>query len=135
MSVEVPVTPDVIWDDLADIGSHVEWMADAESITFTSEARAGVGTAFDCLTRVGPIRLTDRMEITEWQPGEAMGVRHVGMVSGTGRFLLRPRPDGAGTLVTWDEELALPWWLGGPAAALVLRLIWHRNLRRLRDRF
>lgn len=135
VSAEVAATPEVVWADLADIGSHVEWMADAESITFTSETRLGIGTTFDCVTRVGPIRLTDRMEITEWQPSEVMGVRHVGVVTGTGRFLLRPAAGGTRTDLTWDEELALPWWLGGPVAALVLRLIWRRNLRRLRARF
>ncbi len=135
VSVEVPAPPEAVWDDLADIGSHAEWMADAESITFTSDTRNGIGTAFDCVTRVGPIRLTDQMEITEWQPAQVMGVRHVGLVTGTGRFVLRPAADGNATEITWDETLALPWWLGGPAAALVLRLIWRRNLRRLRARF
>ena len=34
----------------------------------------GVGTAFDCDTKVGPLRLTDKMTITRWDPAEAMGV-------------------------------------------------------------
>ena len=51
-------------------------MADAEVIRFLTEQTAGVGTRFECVTKVGPIRLTDEMEITEWEPGRAMGVRH-----------------------------------------------------------
>ena len=41
-------------------------MADAESIRFTTARTRGVGTAFDCVTRVGPLRTTDRMTIVEW---------------------------------------------------------------------
>jgi hypothetical protein len=136
VDVAIPTTVDVVWEDVRDIASHVEWMADAESITFTSEQRDGVGTTFDCVTKVGPIRLVDRMEITEWEPRRTMGVRHVGLVTGDGRFLLE-RIDGADgrTRFTWDERLSVPWWLGGPLATPVLRLIWKRNLRRLRDRF
>jgi uncharacterized protein YndB with AHSA1/START domain len=44
VSVTLPAPPAMVWDDLADLSSHVEWMADAESITFTSDRRAGVGT-------------------------------------------------------------------------------------------
>jgi hypothetical protein len=108
-------------------------MADAEAIRFTSARRSGVGTTFDCDTRVGPLRLVDRMEVTEWREGRAIGVRHVGLVRGSGRFTLRGR--GRRTRFTWEEELSIPWWLGGPAAAVVLRLVWMRNLRRLRQRF
>lgn len=133
MAVVVPAAPARVWAELADIRSHVEWMADATSITFTSTRRTGVGTTFDCATRVGPIRLVDRMEITEWRPARAMGVRHVGVVTGAGRFRLQRRGRRR-TKVTWEEDLALPWWLGGPVAAIVLRMIWRRNLRRLRAR-
>ena len=43
-------------------------MADAVAIRFETEQTRGVGTKFLCDTKVGPIRLTDQMEITEWQP-------------------------------------------------------------------
>ena len=131
----VPARPGAVWDLLRDIPSHVEWMADAEAIRFTSDRRSGVGTTFDCDTKVGPIRLVDRMEVTEWAPGRAMGVRHVGLVTGTGRFSLRPTRMRRGTRVTWEEELRFPLWLGGPLGALVgkrvLAAIWRGNLRRL----
>lgn len=127
-----------VWADVRDISSHVEWMADAESIRFVTSRHSGVGTAFDCRTRVGPIALTDRMEITEWEDGRRMGVRHSGVVTGVGRFTLR-RARGGRTRFTWEERLRFPWWLGGPIGALigapVLRLIWHKNLRNLAARF
>src|SRR3546814_14870314 len=70
--------PDAVWRDLEDLATHSEWMADAVAIRFLTDQRSGVGTTFECDTKVGPIRLTDVMEITEWRPGKAMGVRHTG---------------------------------------------------------
>ncbi|MCU1460823.1 MAG: Polyketide cyclase / dehydrase and lipid transport [Acidimicrobiales bacterium] len=125
-----------VWDAISDIADHVSWMADAEAITFTSERTSGVGTTFDCDTRVGPFRLTDRMEITEWDPGRTMGVRHVGMVSGTGQFRLKRRPGG--TLFLWEERLVFPRWMGGAVGRAVatplLHRLWLGNLRRLKAR-
>jgi hypothetical protein len=126
-----------VWAAIKDISTHVEWMADAVEIRFTSRRRSGVGASFDCDTRVGPLRLTDRMEVTEWRPGRVMGIRHVGVVTGEGRFLLRRRRRGR-TRFTWQERLVFPWWMGGPVGALaggqVLRLVWRRNLRNLKRR-
>ena len=126
-----------VWRELSDIPSHVEWMADAEAIRFLTTKRRGVGTTFDCDTRVGPLALTDRMEIVEWRRHRSIGVRHRGIVTGTGRFVIRRARRGR-TRITWDERLRFPWWLGGPAGALiggrVLAAIWRGNLRRLAAR-
>lgn len=132
----IPATVERVWEDVRDLAAHVGWMADAEAIRFTSEQHSGVGTTFECDTRIGPFRTVDRMEITEWLDGRMIGVRHTGLIAGTGRFQLKP--DGVhqrSTRFTWEENLAIPWLLGGPLVALVLRLVWHRNLRRLRARF
>lgn len=138
VSTTIDAPPARVWDDIKDIASHVQWMEDAVAIRFTSSKRSGVGAAFDCDTKVGPFRLTDRMEVTEWKPRKVMGIRHVGLVTGTGRFTLRKRRRGR-TTFRWEERLAFPWWMGGPVGAevggLVLRLVWKRNLRNLRRRF
>jgi carbon monoxide dehydrogenase subunit G len=133
----IDAPPPVVWRRLADIADHVSWMADAASIRFTGDRRTGVGTTFECETRIGPLRTLDVMEVTEWDDERALGVRHRGVVTGTGRFTLGPA--GADrTRVVWDEELAFPWWLGGPlgglAARPVLRAVWRGNLRRLASR-
>jgi hypothetical protein len=111
-------------------------MADAEAIRFTSDHREGVGTSFECDTRVGPFRLTDTMEIVDWRPERVMGVRHTGVVSGAGSFRLKLRPGG--TLFMWEERLVFPRWLGGPVGRAVatpfLRRLWLGNLRRLKAR-
>jgi hypothetical protein len=138
VSTTIDAPPRVVWASLRDIAGHVGWMADAEAIRFTSRRRHGVGTTFECDTRVGPLTLTDVMEVTSWVERREMGVRHTGVVTGTGRFTLR-RARGGRTRFTWEERLVFPWWLGGPVGgvvgAQVLRLIWKGNLRRLRAGF
>ena len=124
-----------VWREVEPIENHVQWMADAESIAFVSDQRRGVGTAFTCRTKVGPIHLTDKMRITRWEPQRAMGVEHVGLVTGSGVFALEALGPGV-TRFVWEETLRFPWWLGGPLGALVggkivLRGIWRGNLRRL----
>lgn len=138
VSREVAASAEVVWGELQDIASHVTWMADAATITFTTPRRHGVGTAFDCKTVVGPLRLVDHMVCTRWSPGRSMGVDHVGLVRGSGTFTLEPLQGGR-TRITWEESLRFPLVLGGPLGAavggrLVLRRIWRGNLRRLAER-
>ena len=135
--IEAP--PAAVWSELADLGAHATWMVDAVSITFVGPQRRGPGTRFDCATRVGPLRTTDRMVVVEWVEGTAIGVRHVGLVTGAGRFTLDPRPRrgrGMRTEVRWTEDLLFPWWLAGRLGAWagrpVLRRLWRRNLANLK---
>jgi uncharacterized protein YndB with AHSA1/START domain len=125
-----------VWDTVEDVATHTRWMADAESIDFVTDQRRGVGTEFDCRTRVGPLTTVDRMRVTEWEPGVAMGIEHHGIVTGTGRFTLRTAGPGL-TEFCWSEELVFPLTMGGGlgerAGRPVLERIWSANLRRLRD--
>jgi carbon monoxide dehydrogenase subunit G len=138
VSTLLDAPPELVWADVQDISSHVEWMADAETIRITSNQTRGAGTTFDCDTKVGPIRLTDKMAITAWEPNRMMGVRHEGVVTGTGQFTLTPEGEGQ-TRFTWEEDLVFPWWLAGRLGASagrpVLRAVWRRNLTKLQQRF
>jgi uncharacterized protein YndB with AHSA1/START domain len=135
LSVDIARPPAEVWAAIERVETHVEWMADAERITFRTEQHAGVGTEFECLTKVGPFRTTDVMTVTEWEPGAVMGIEHRGVVTGTGRFTLSPTT--AGTRFCWAEHLTFPWWMGGPAGSLLskplLGRVWRGNLERLRD--
>ena len=137
VDIEIPADIDTVWADVAELSSHVEWMADAESIEFMGEETSGVGTVMKVVTKVGPLQTNDIIRVVEWTPGESIGVHHEGLVTGTGAFHLEAQ--GQSTRFTWDEDLRLPWYFGGPIGAMVmapvLRLVWRRNLRRLRDRF
>jgi uncharacterized protein YndB with AHSA1/START domain len=136
VSEEIDAPRERVWRAVEPIERHVDWMVDAEAIRFESEQQRGPGTRFVCDTRVGPITLHDRMEITDWVPGERMGVRHSGVVTGTGQFELTSIDLDRRTRFTWTEELRFPWYLGGRlgerlGGRWVLARIWRRNLRRL----
>ncbi|MGB0115056.1 MAG: SRPBCC family protein [Ilumatobacteraceae bacterium] len=150
VSIELAASARSVWEVVEPIERHVDWMTDAVAIRFETNQTRGVGTSFLCDTKIGPIRLVDRMEITEWQPvtddpdsGQGrMGVRHVGLVTGTGVFTiddLGGRGDGAPrSRFTWSEQLEFPWYLGGRLGAtiggkVVLGPIWRRNLRGLQQ--
>lgn len=134
--VAIDASVEATWAALADISSHVNWMADAESIRFTSDQHQGVGTTFDCVTKVGPLKTVDKMEITDWVEGQRMAVRHTGIVIGTGVFEVQATGQSRATL-TWTEDLRFPWFLGGVvtpfAARPILKRIWMGNLRRFRS--
>ena len=138
VSIDLNASPTRVWQVVEPIERHIDWMADAVAIRFETDQTRGVGTKFLCDTKVGPIRLTDHMEITEWVPGEAMGVKHTGLVTGSGIFTLAPLEGGQRTRFTWSEELRFPWWLGGRlgeavGGGLVMKAIWKRNLKRLQS--
>ncbi len=136
VSTVINASPETVWEEVRHIDRHVDWMADAASITFRTEQISGTGTSFDCLTKVGPLKLTDRMTITAWVDGKEMGVEHQGLVTGVGQFTLAEVMSGQ-TEFTWEERLIFPWWMGGPVGGVVggllMRQIWKRNLRVLKD--
>ena len=162
VGVHIAASPADVWYAIQDVESHTEWMRDAVAIRFLGHQRQGAGTRFVCDTKIGPFSLSDVMEITEWSPGQRMGVRHSGLVAGEGAFTLvkvecgedeggdsedgretAESSDGkdastAHTYFQWEEKLRFPWRLGGPVTALaawpVLRSMWKGNLLRLKAR-
>lgn len=138
VAVEIDASPADVWTVVEPIERHVDWMADAVAIRFVSESTRGVGTEFECDTKVGPITLTDEMTVTEWEAERSMGVRHTGVVTGTGVFELESIDLGRRTRFTWTEDLTFPWYLGGRLGEIiggraVMKQIWKRNLRRLKS--
>jgi carbon monoxide dehydrogenase subunit G len=133
---EVPAPRAKVWKELADLGSHASWMTDAGEVEFLGESTSGVGTRIRVPTRIGPLRTTDILEVTDWVEGKSMIVRHLGIFSGTGQFRLEGQLP---TVVIWEERLRFPWWLGGPITAVaarpILNRIWTGNLKRFATKF
>lgn len=137
VSIEIDAAPSVVWATVEPVENHVDWMHDAVAIRFVGEQTRGVGTTFLCDTKVGPIKLVDRMEITNWVPDVSMGVRHTGIVTGSGVFTLTPIDHERRTRFAWTETLDFPWYLGGRIGEviggnIVLKAIWRRNLKGLK---
>lgn len=132
---EMPVSHDRVWVAIADLASHATWMRDARWIVFVGDQRRGVGTQMRVRTVIGPFRTVDVMEVTQWVEGRSIEVAHRGWVRGQGRLVAEP--GGEGTVVTWEETLAFPWWLGGAVTAWlarpILTAIWKENLARLEE--
>ncbi|MPZ53528.1 MAG: hypothetical protein GEU79_12485 [Acidimicrobiia bacterium] len=133
-SVVIDARATVVWDRLADLGTHPEWMFDARAIHFMSPQTSGPGTEMTVATAIGPLRTNDLIKVIGWDEGRSMTVRHSGVITGEGT--MRVDSVAGGTRVTWAEELVFPWYLGGPATALialpVMRRVWAHSLERLR---
>ena len=131
----VPLPHELVWDAIADLGSHTDWMKDAEWIVFVDDQQRGEGTRMEVKTVVGPFRTIDVMEVVGWDEGHSIEVVHKGVITGQGT--LQATPQGDGTLVSWTEKLVFPWWLGGGITAWLARpflaAIWRGNLRRLEE--
>jgi hypothetical protein len=138
VAVVIDAAPETIWDYVAQIERHVEWMADARAIRFVDSQRSGAGTTFVCETVVGPIRLADTMTVTAWDPPVRIAVSHAGIVTGEGEFRIEP-VNALSSRFRWIESLSFPWYLGGVlgervGGRAVLASIWRRNLRALKAR-
>ena len=138
VSIDIDAPIETVWADLANLDTHVEWMADAESLEYASEQKTGVGTVIEVLTKVGPLKTIDVLTFTTWDAPHAMIATHSGVVSGEGIFTLTDLGDNR-TRFTWAEDLNMPWFFGGrlgrPISEPVMRMIWAKNLKRLAARF
>ena len=138
VAIDIEAPLERVWSDVADMASHADWMADAESISFVGDRRSGIGTVMIVPTRVGPLSTEDWIIVTEWEEMRRIGVIHAGIVTGVGAFTLSDMGDGR-TRFEWDEDLTLPMTLGGRLGEIVAKpivaRIWESNLRRLADRF
>lgn len=137
VSVGIDAPVDRVWAEVTDFAAHTEWMEDAHTIRFGTDQRDGPGTVLLIDTRIGPLRTVDRFEITEIEPMLLVAGRHTGLFRGEGCFeLSSPRPGRTG--LVWRERIRFPWLYGGPAAALVgrvvLRRVWNKNLATLKRR-
>jgi len=122
-----------VWAALADLGTHAEWMLDATSVDFIGQRTSGLGTRMAVETRIGPFRTLDVIEVVGWDEGRSIEVEHQGVVRGRG--VLSVSTDGSRTVLTWEETIRFPWWLGGQLAAWlaqpVLAAVMRADLGRL----
>lgn len=132
IDIEAPIAH--VWEELADLASHAEWMADAQSIEFVGEQRHGPGTRMRVETTVGPFRTTDLLEVTVWEAPRRLAVAHTGSVVGAGEFLLHATGPSSTSLV-WRESLDFPWFWGGSLTGAAAKPILRRVLANNLDRF
>ena len=124
-----------VFEFIRDVQSHTAWMIDAKSIEIISDVKTGIGLRFRCETRLGPLHTSDIMEITGWHEGELISIAHRGLIQGEGTFKLQDYGFDR-TLFCWEEQLEVPFLLGGQITGAIimpiLRLVFQRDLRNLR---
>jgi len=134
VTVDVDAPQQTVWDALVDWPRQGEWMP-ATKVRVVGGSGRGVGGRIEARTGLGPLRVLDRMTITEWQPPHRCAVEHVGrVIRGSARFEVRPHGERRSRLV-WSEQLLAPFGLPDAVAGLLLRsataLVIRTGLRRL----
>ncbi|GAA5124937.1 SRPBCC family protein [Pseudonocardia adelaidensis] len=113
--VEVAAPAEVVWQRVTDWAGQGEWMLGTRVRPTSGGDGRRLGATLEAVTGVGPLVVTDRMEIVEWTPPRRCVVRHVGrLVRGEGVFEVLPLGPQRARFV-WSELLDLPL---GPLGAL-----------------
>lgn len=93
---EVPLTPDEAWRRLT------AWERHGEFVPLTRIALTPDG--FDAFTGIGRVGFHDPMEVVEWREPSFCRLEKRGRVM-TGWAELSVQPAGAGSRVTWREDI------------------------------
>lgn len=127
--IGLALPPGEAWRRLLAWEDQITWIEDAVSVRVLTSHRRGVGVIVAVRTRVlGVPLLTDRLEVTVWDPPRRLVMAHRSLVRGVGEWLLQPVGDG--TRFTWTETLALPVPILGEVLLLSYRPFMHRLMRR-----
>lgn len=125
-----------VWDELVDWPGHGAWIP-ATTIEGEPGDPTAVGYTFTGWTGIRPVALEDRMRVTrcDWDDENQQGACDVDklgpILGGSAGFTVRP--DGAGTLLTWREDVTVPYLPGflAPLAAFAGRIGFSLALRGL----
>lgn len=130
------VEPKVLWDELVDWPHHGAWIP-ATTIESGPGEPTDVGYTFTAWSGFRPLALEDRMRVTEcdWDDDARTGVCAVDklgpILGGSAGFTVRP--DGAGSMIEWRENVSVrfvPQFLA-PVAALAGAAGFRLGLRSL----
>jgi hypothetical protein len=119
--LHVDAPPARVWDLLTDWEGSTEWMVDATTVEVLPGPREGVGTRVRAVTTIAAlIPITDIMEVTRWEPGRLIQVRHERRpIKGPAWFAIYP--ENGGTRFEWGENLEPPLGFLGEIGARILR--------------
>lgn len=140
LSVDIAAPVETVWGVVTDWEAQGDWML-GTSVRVTRGDGVSIGSELAATTGVGPLGVTDTMQIVGWDPPHRATVRHTGrVVRGSGVFtvLERTGPEGReDSRFVWSEQLDLPlgllgavgWPLVRPAFALGLQYSLNRLAR------
>lgn len=135
--VATPLAADAAFAYLADLTNFAEWDPGVRRSVQVTGDGSGPGAAYDVTVAAVPRDLTLRYEVTEYDPPRTcLVVARSTVFTSTDRITVEA--DGAGSIVTYDAELALngPLGLFDPVLRLAFGRIGDRaaaGLRRALD--
>ena len=134
MLVVVDASPEETWAVVSDIPLQPEWMREMREVHQTTPGPVHAGTRGEATVRIAGISVTDRVEVTAFEPPTRFAIRHDGLFTGRGLITLEPGAGGITTIVRWEETLVPPVFpaLGALVLAPVLRSVFQADLHRLR---
>jgi hypothetical protein len=120
--IQVPAPPERTWRAVVDWPAQGEWM-----LATRVRGDHGLGARVVARTGIGPVRFTDTMVITSWEPPHRCVVAHTGrVVRGAGVFEVVPA--GTGSEFRWTERLDLPLGAAGRWAWRLARPLARRGM-------
>jgi Polyketide cyclase / dehydrase and lipid transport len=106
--VDVAAPAETVWQRVTDWAGQGEWMLGTRVRPTSGGDGRRLGATLEAVTGVGPLAVTDRMEIVEWTPPRRCVVRHLGpVVRGEGVFEVLPL-GAESSRFSWSELLDLP---------------------------
>lgn len=138
LTVDVDAPAELVWRTVTDWPGQSEWMVATHVRTTSGGDGRALGATLSAVTGVGPLAVTDTMEITEWEPPRRCVVRHTGgVIRGDGIFEVRPLGPARSRFL-WSELLDLPLGAlgraGWPLLRPAMRVGVERSLRRMARR-
>jgi hypothetical protein len=117
-SVDIDAPVETVWREVMDWESQGEWMLGTR-VRVTHGDGVSPGTRVAAFTGLGPLGVTDHIELVGWDPPHRATVRHVGrIIRGSGVFTVAERlgvGGREGSTFTMSEYLDLPL---GPLGAV-----------------
>ena len=132
IAIDAPI--ETVWEAISDIERQPLWMLEMKSVRLLTPGPVRVGTRGEADVRIFLIGVVDPVEVDQYEPPVAFGIRHVGVFAGSGRIRLEAL-DPRRTLLRWDERLVPPAFpnLGQVIQKPILGAIFQADLERLKE--
>jgi len=127
--IDAPV--ERVWELLTAWEAQARWMGDVREVRVTTPEREGTGVRIEADTYIVPkVVVSDPIVVTEWSPPHTLVAQHVGrLIRGIGVFELTPSEGG--TILSWWEELSVPFGsVGETVAGFVIEPPTRRRFQR-----
>jgi len=100
----MPVSPQAVWDTLADPETYADWVVGSRRIRAADAAWPAPGSRFHHTVGVGPLSVDDHTESLEADAPHRLRLRAKARPLGTAQVTLELAPSGDGTYVRMTEN-------------------------------